>query len=82
MNVAECKNSKKYTVTKVLILVLSLLFNSGIGNTFWPKYCYWYHGIDTSFHRYCEHPWQQSTFLFTAEHQLWTISTTTENISV
>ena len=62
MNVAECKNSKKYTVTKVLILVLAVLFKSSIGNTFWPKYCYWY-GIDTSFHRYCEHLWQHAYLL-------------------
>ena len=36
----------KSIATKVLVLVLATLFNSsigtGMGNTFLPKYCYWY----------------------------------------
>ena len=57
MKVVECKNSKKNIVTKVLILVLAILFKCSIGiaigntyNTFCQSTVI---GTDNSFHQYC-----------------------------
>jgi len=54
MNVAECNKQLKCIVTKVLVLVLTILFSSstgtGIGDTLLSKYGNWY---DNSSHEYC-----------------------------